>query len=208
MSFRASFCCASEVDSNDFARCPKCGRQRPPSGANVVSLPSPNGRIVSTRDFAILENLARLQLPAGHPVGALLRAQLDSCRIVSPENIAPDIVTLNTRAVFSIDGASRESRVLVHTEERSLYGGTISVTTPLGAALLGLRAGTSAPILPASGRPRTLFLEAVAYQPEAEERARAPEATPRQRGAVLTLASARRKQRGLSSPDDPGPGAA
>jgi hypothetical protein len=79
-------------------------------------------------------------------------------------------VTLGTRVIFRADaGEPLESRILVHDEVRSI-GGTVSTLTPLGAALLGLRAGSTMPYLDSNGLLRAVSVESIASQPEAPER--------------------------------------
>lgn len=186
--------------------CPHC--QAVHGESTVVAFKPRDGRILTTRDFAILDNIARLQLPNHDPVGMALRAVLDDCRIVMPHDIPPDIVTLNARAVYTIDGQTREARVLVHRDAYGMSGGTISVATPIGAALLGLRAGTSTTFATRDGQRRTLALESVAYQPEAEERMVRPVPARSSERTIIPLRNRSRTAPPGLSPDDPGPGAA
>ncbi len=83
--------------------------------------------------------------------------------MVRPDAVPPAVATLGARVVFAVEGrGGPESRVLVMPEEHAEGGGrTVAVSTPLGAALLGLAAGQSAEVLERDGRRLALRLLAV-----------------------------------------------
>jgi regulator of nucleoside diphosphate kinase len=63
----------------------------------------------------------------------------------SPE-IPADVVTMHSRIVYRRHpGKPRETRILCYGIADALSGPTLSVLTPLGAALLGLRCGVLMP---------------------------------------------------------------
>jgi regulator of nucleoside diphosphate kinase len=130
--------------------------------------------------------------------------------IVCTENDLPtDVVTMNSRALYRPDpGAELQSRTLIYDEDHSSVGGTVSVVTATGAALLGLRAGSRMPYVTREGERRMLVLEKVAYQPEAHGRGgrdpyRRWPIAGRQSGDVIRL-----RTRTEGGPDDGGPDAA
>ena len=69
-----------------------------------------------------------------------------------------------SRMVFSLDGAPVESRVLVLPDGPSLYGWSLSVTTPRGLAMLGARAGTTVLADRRDGGIERIAIHTVTYQ--------------------------------------------
>ena len=100
-----------------------------------------------------------------------LEHELDRAIVHLPDEVPADAVTLRSRVVFRPDLDERaECRALVDDEAHAVIGGTVSVLTPLGAALLGLRAGSTMPYRGLDGRLRVVSVERIAYQPEDQER--------------------------------------
>jgi regulator of nucleoside diphosphate kinase len=117
---------------------------------------------------ALLEGKAVHERVVAH----FLTAELDRAMIYSARRIPSDVATLNSRLVYRTTAAAgEESRILVHPDEYVPSGQHILVTTPLGAALFGLRAGATLSYPTPSGRTFRVRLERVAYQPEAAARA-------------------------------------
>jgi regulator of nucleoside diphosphate kinase len=125
---------------------------------------------LTTKDFAILENMIRRTPPYNEGLLRLLRRKLATATIVLPEDIAPRVATLNSRVEYRIDGGRTECCVLVHGEDNASRGLTLPISTLRGLALLGLAAGDSVSIERPDGRIETVLLENVAYQPEGARR--------------------------------------
>jgi regulator of nucleoside diphosphate kinase len=142
-----------------------------------------------------------------------LQRELARAVICQEDDIPPDVVTMNARAIFRVDpGTEAQSRTLIFDDDHSSLGGTISITTATGAALIGLREGSQMPFANSDGERRVLVLERVAYQPEAHGRgANDPFRRWPAAGGGEIVAFPRRTvpapRRG-SPPDDPGPNAA
>jgi len=105
----------------------------------------------------------------------------------SKESTLPaDLVTMGSRVEYREQGRdSSEIVTLAYPGERELYDDAISVLTPIGAALLGLQAGQSICFAGPDGRPVTIRIMRVIYQPEANHRARQrPAAKPNRRPAA------------------------
>ena len=114
--------------------------------------------------LAALVSQIRPRQPA---VAAMLDAELDRASIVDPARVAGDVVTMRSQAVFGYDHSARSHWLtLVWPGEADIDAAKISVATPVGAALLGLREGDSIAWLTASGAPRRITLHKVAWQPE------------------------------------------
>jgi regulator of nucleoside diphosphate kinase len=78
-----------------------------------------------------------------HPVvAAMLLSEIDRAEIHRPDAIPPDAVTLGSEVDFLDEGTGRlRSLKLVLPAEADIAVGRISVLTPVGAGLIGLRAG-------------------------------------------------------------------
>jgi regulator of nucleoside diphosphate kinase len=130
---------------------------------------------LTSRDFALLEqhliDVERRSDSSAVLLGRMIRRKLAGARVVLPDDIPPDVVTGNSRVVFSIDGRLDEFRRLVHWSHEVIVGQTLLVPTPLGVTLLGMKAGQRAALPRVDGTARQVELRAIAYQPERERRA-------------------------------------
>ena len=97
-----------------------------------------------------------------------LEAELARAQVVEPTAIPKDVVTMNSRVRFVDEstGAEREA-TLVYPKDASATEGRISVLAPVGAALIGLRAGDSIDWPMPNGRTKRLRIVEVLWQPEA-----------------------------------------
>jgi regulator of nucleoside diphosphate kinase len=99
-----------------------------------------------------------------------LRAELERAIIVSPRDIPPGVITMNSIAtVHDITGGSRREITLVYPHEAEPAAGRISVLAPLGTALLGYREGDEVEWLMPGGM-RRLRIENVRTGDEAAVR--------------------------------------
>lgn len=125
---------------------------------------------ITHQDMSRLRELLRsTRDPFGkeRPYLDVLRAELMRARIVAPEAIDADVVTMNSRVqVRDSDGSRTTTLTLVFPEDADPESGRISVIAPLGAALLGYRAGARISFNLPSGQ-RTCEIMKVLYQPEA-----------------------------------------
>lgn len=121
---------------------------------------------VTAKDFTILGDMIRRTPPYDDRLLRLLRRKLSTAVVVLPEDVAPDVATLNSRVAYRIDNGRTESGVLVLDEANASRGLALPISTLRGLALLGLSAGDSISMERPDGRIETVFLETVAYQPE------------------------------------------
>lgn len=122
---------------------------------------------ISTRHYGRLDQLARIGLPSGHPVARFLVSELERAIVCRPEDLPPDVVTPGSRVTFRLDGErSSETRILVYPERYEPSGQCVSVVNPVGAALLGIRAGNAMPFVDLDGRPVHIRVERIVFQPE------------------------------------------
>jgi regulator of nucleoside diphosphate kinase len=170
---------------------------------------------VTTKDFTILENMIRRTPPYNEGLLRLLRRKLATATVVLPEDIAPQVATINSRVEYRIDGGRTECCVLVHGEDHASRGITLPISTLRGLALLGLATGDTVSIEQPDGRIETVLLEIVAYQPEDARRGRLAH-LPRAHGATvvnlrrhaMSRAGTANSNTGFEEDEDHGPPAA
>jgi regulator of nucleoside diphosphate kinase len=105
-------------------------------------------------------------------VRRILIRELDRAIVCPADSIPRNVVTINSCVLFRRHiGRALETRTLVCAPiaggDPTLSAQTVSVATPLGAALLGLPARCHMPYVRWDGTPRMLALEEIVYQPEA-----------------------------------------
>lgn len=99
-----------------------------------------------------------------------LELEIDRARIVADNEVPPDLVTMNSRLVYRNVTDNKEAVVtIVYPEHANASEGKISVLAPLGASLIGLRAGQSITWRFPDGRVKELKVLELQYQPEANE---------------------------------------
>ncbi|WP_326524179.1 nucleoside diphosphate kinase regulator [Sphingomonas sp.] len=77
-------------------------------------------------------------------VSALLLREAERARLHSASNIPDDVVTMGSMVEFLDDTTGQPRTVtLVYPADADISAGRISILTPVGAALIGLRAGQS-----------------------------------------------------------------
>lgn len=94
--------------------------------------------------------------------------QAGTAGVVRPQEIAGDIVTMYSKLrVADAAGGAERSVTLVYPADADAAQGMISVLSPLGTALLGLRAGEVARWRGIDGKEGALEVRAIEFQPEA-----------------------------------------
>lgn len=98
---------------------------------------------ISTHDYGRLETLVHTQLAASHPIARFLKTELERAVVRPERHLPPDSVRMNRRVLFRVDDTGRtESRFLVYPQQYHTTGQYLSILSPLGVALLGLREGS------------------------------------------------------------------
>lgn len=149
-------------------------------------------------DFDRLDVIALAGEGAGHPVASFLAAELERAVIRPVDEIGPNIVRMNSRVAFRI-GTRRDIdvRTLIYPEEyvrRSDRSDCVSVMTPLGAALLGLRVGASMSYETIIGTTQYVTVVAVLNQPSVERGSALGEGHDRVAASACTRPTARPKE--------------
>ena len=101
--------------------------------------------IVTARDHAELSSVIAVTGKLSQRVKwelRLLENELKRARIVAPEEVPPDVITMNSRAeLLDLESSERMEFTLVFPADDNVNDGKISVLAPLGTAMLGYRAG-------------------------------------------------------------------
>jgi regulator of nucleoside diphosphate kinase len=94
---------------------------------------------------------------------------LDLARIVNPEKVPGNVVTMNSRVLYE-DVRTREKGTvtIVYPADADATSGRISVLSPVGAALLGESEGNEVELPLPHGETRRIRIDSVLYQPEAQ----------------------------------------
>jgi regulator of nucleoside diphosphate kinase len=123
--------------------------------------------VVSSLDIERLEALFDA-LPAGEAsMHEGLLDELSRAEIVEPPDMPPEVVTMNTRVRFVLGDMPDElDMTLVYPRDLDGSPNKISILTPVGTALLGLKAGESIQWRRLDGTPFEVMVRAVTYQPE------------------------------------------
>lgn len=124
--------------------------------------------MLSTTDHRRLSQLAYAGLDEASTVADDLLYELDRASVVPPEQLPPDVVRMGSRVRFRTDEGDQREVTLVFPSEADIAESRVSVMTPIGAALVGLRKGQSITWLSRDGRKHVLTALAV-MQPESDE---------------------------------------
>lgn len=143
--------------------------------------------VISRADHALLQQLAN----AGTDIADDLLAELERAQIVEDAALPSNVVRMGSVVGYSVDGGTPVVVTLVYPEHADISSGKISVLTPIGAALIGLKPGQSFSWSARDGKRKTLTVITVFAANGADP---APRPGPR---PVPRL-----------DPDDPGPTAA
>ncbi|WP_033073319.1 nucleoside diphosphate kinase regulator [Sphingopyxis sp. MWB1] len=102
-------------------------------------------------------------------VSELLLGEIDRAIIHTVDKFPDDVVAMGSTVTF-IDEASGATRTvqLVYPREADIANGRISILTPIGAGLIGLRKGHSIPWPDRDGHKRNLTIVEVAQAARAE----------------------------------------
>jgi regulator of nucleoside diphosphate kinase len=128
-------------------------------------------RVITELDAARIRELGA-RLPDGGLGLAALNGLIDvveqEADIVPGEKVDPDVVTVNSTVSFRDETTGSVHRVtIVYPSEMSVGDRRISILSPVGATLLGQRAGWRARVALPDGAHREITILEVHYQPEA-----------------------------------------
>ena len=128
-----------------------------PSAAAVAS------RTVTELDHVRISNIAQRQARPSS-----IDEVIDGADLVPSREVAADVVTMNSRVVIAdAQGGERRTLTVCYPGRTEPGAGFVSVLSPVGAALLGLRVGATARWATPDGRTESAQVLEIAFQPEA-----------------------------------------
>ncbi len=124
--------------------------------------------IINELDAERIDRLLEQPAFASLPVADALNAELDRAQMCTPQNMPHDMVTMNSKVKFR-DLTTGEVRVrtLVYPAQMTDSATQLSVLAPVGAALIGLRAGDTINWALPGGTSTHLEVLELLWQPEA-----------------------------------------
>ena len=118
--------------------------------------------IIARRDYARLERLAVNALRKRHPISGFLMSEIRRAVVCDAYKIPRDIACLNKWVTYRIDSNKQtESKILVCPDEFRSAEINLSVLSPVGAAVLGMRVGNYMKFFSVEGGLHFVIVESV-----------------------------------------------
>ena len=127
-------------------------------------------RTLTELDHVRLLNLVRRDRRGdGSPTPRLaIEHVLDACAVVASRLAPPDVVTMYSQVLLQdLDTGLRSKLTLCYPADAEPAAGFVSVLSPVGASLIGLRVGSVTRWSTPAGDERTAEILAILFQPEA-----------------------------------------
>lgn len=123
--------------------------------------------LVTEKDLLRIKNILSFQRSEDFEN---LELELDRAKIITDDEVPPDLVTMNSKVKFLNVQDNKEMVItIVYPSEANFAEGRVSVLATLGSALIGLRVGQEINWMFPDGKTKTLRIQEVLYQPEANE---------------------------------------
>ena len=124
-------------------------------------------RTLTELDHARLRRLSRALATTARHDDDVLERTLDDATVVPAQAIPADIVTMRSKVqLHDLRSARRYRLTLSYPDDAEPGAGRVSVLSPVGASLLGLRVGAEARWPLPGGEQGRARLEAIVFQPE------------------------------------------
>lgn len=124
--------------------------------------------IINEFDAERIDRLLEQPAYAYSPVANALNDELDRAQMCAPEDMPHDVVSMNSQVRFrDLTTGEERVRTLVFPAQMTDSSTQLSVMAPVGAALLGLRAGSAIHWELPGGTSTHLEVLELLYQPEA-----------------------------------------
>lgn len=122
--------------------------------------------VIPAGDIGRLRRLALRALKDADPIARFLLSELDRATVFDTVNVPDDVVCVDHWVAFrEDDGAAVSTRMLALPEDCINADIHLSVMSPVGAALLGLRVGARMPYRDDGGATRVAAVESLAPPP-------------------------------------------
>ena len=124
--------------------------------------------IINEFDAERIDRLLEQPAYANSPVANALNDELDRAQMCAPEAMPHDVVSMNSQVRFrDLTTGEERVRTLVFPAQMTDSSSQLSVMAPVGAALLGLRTGSTIHWELPGGASAHLEVLELLYQPEA-----------------------------------------
>jgi regulator of nucleoside diphosphate kinase len=192
--------------------CMECGAPLAPGAIGYLAGAEP-WCCLTEQDVRLLEQAAAIHGGPDSAIGRAVAEKIGGAAVELCDAIPPGYVTLNSRVVFRVNGGDPISRVLVHWDMFFVPGLDLSLATPWGITLLGLKVGHEVSAYWRDGTAERIVVEAIPFRPVIARRRAAPVRQSRDAEAGIVRLGERRSRRAAawapgSGFDDPGPTAA
>ncbi len=125
----------------------------------ATNLPVP---FIGATDYSRLSRLAYQSLSKDFDIAAELIEKLERPCVLPDDQVPPDVVRIGSRVTCEAEDRSRRTFTLVYPDDVDAERARISVLTPVGVALLGLRPGQRIEWFSRDGRKTHLIIVRVA----------------------------------------------
>jgi regulator of nucleoside diphosphate kinase len=122
--------------------------------------------VVSSLDADRLEPLLEAMSASAFPGKDDLERELARAEMRAPENMPPDVVTMNSTVRFRVSSSNEAFSLRLVYPQAVHEEGTVSIFAPVGSALIGLRQGDEIKWPTPSGGVMNVTIEEIIYQPE------------------------------------------
>lgn len=112
--------------------------------------------VIGATDYSTLVEIAGTAISKNFDVAAELVEKLQHACVLADGQVSPDTVQIGSEVTFDVEGACRRTITLVCPDEVDADAARISVLTPVGVALLGLRPGHRSAWFSRDGRSNAL----------------------------------------------------
>ncbi len=117
---------------------------------------------LATNDYNRLLFTAMIRRDLDRRKASFLLEELRRAKICHPAALPEDVVSTNCRVIYRKDDETKShTHLLVHPNDLIWPGAEISVATPLGTALLGLKVGDRMPFLDDDGEFHEVYVEGI-----------------------------------------------
>lgn len=126
-------------------------------------------RTLTELDHVRLTNLLRRDARADRSSAHLhaLESMLDACAIVPSRAVTADVVTMGSQVMLQeLQTHQRTTLTLCYPADAEPAAGRVSVLSPVGLALLGMRVGSVGHWPAPAGEQKAVELLAILFQPE------------------------------------------
>ncbi|KKB08837.1 nucleoside diphosphate kinase regulator [Devosia chinhatensis] len=99
--------------------------------------------LIGKADHAKLHALGEAGLDRNPALAETLLTELDRAKVVADGKVPEDVVRMGSAVTYQTNSGQEQTVTLVYPAEADIDAGRISVMTPIGTALVGLKTGQS-----------------------------------------------------------------